>query len=424
MNPIFVGRQPIVDNVEHVVAYELLFREDAAAEHAVYPSRSFACMHVIANTFASMGVRAVLGGCRAFVNVDDELLLSDLVEALPVERVVLELLEDISVDDRLLDRCRALRQRGFTIALDDFVLDDPREPLLEIVDWVKVDLPTVAEADLEPLVRRLKGLHVRALAEKVETRPQFEACCAAGFDLFQGFFFARPDVLEGAPLDPHRLALLSLLQQLNGDQDTDRIVETVKRNTALGLSLLRLVNSAAFATRTEIASLEGAVNFLGRRQLARWVVVLLYAGAESVGLRNALLQTAAHRGRLMENLSAASARAPGEEPERAFLAGMLSLVDVLFARPLDEVVGELGLEPGVRAALLEREGRLGALISLAEAAERADWPNVDRALAGFDLDLTAFREQEERAYGWLHGFVGDASEPSSAPTSAASSEAR
>jgi len=406
MDPIFVGRQPIVDRTQHVVAYELLFRQDASAERAVFSNRTFACMHVIANTFATMGVQAVLGGCRAFLNVDDEFLRSDMIEALPVERVVLEVLEDIPLDGPLIERCRALQERGFTLALDDYVPKDARQPLLEVVDWVKVDLPGLSETDLRPLVRELKGRNVRTLAEKVETRHQFDLCEDVGFDLFQGFFFARPAILEGPPVDTARVALLTLLQQLHRDEDTALIVDTLKRHTALGLHLLRLVNSVTFAKRVEIGSIEDAVHYLGRRQLARWVAVLLYAGSQGAGVRGALLQTAAHRGKLMENLMSDAAGGFEKEPERAFLAGMLSLVDVLFSRPLAEVIGELELEASVQAALLGREGRLGQLLAMVERLEQADWTRLEETLGELGLGLDDLRQKDDDAYAWLHGFVG------------------
>jgi len=405
MDPIFVGRQPIVDRTQHVVAYELLFRENASAQHAVFANRTFACMHVIANTFATMGVQAVLGGCRAFVNVDREFLRSDMIEALPVERVVLEVLEDITVDAALVERCRALRDQGFTLALDDYVPKDSRESLLEVVDWVKVDLPGLSEADLGLLVRELKERHVRTLAEKVETRQQFDVCEGVGFDLFQGFFFARPVILEGPPVDTVRVTLLALLQQLHRDDDTARIVDTLKRNAALGINLLRLVNSVSFAKRVEIGSIEDAVHYLGRRQLTRWVAVLLYAGSQGAAVRGALLQTAAHRGKLMENLLTHAVEARDREPERAFLAGMLSLVDVLFSRPLAEVIGELELESSVRGALLGREGRLGRLLALVEGLEQADWTHLGATLDEFGLDLDDLRRSDDEAYAWLHEFV-------------------
>ena len=405
MERVFVGRQPIVDRRQQVVAYELLFRASARADRAVFGDPTLAGIRVMANTFASIGVGAVLGSCRAFVNANDALLRSDLIEALPPDRAVIEVLESVVASEPLLARCRELREHGFTIALDDYVPKDARAELLEVADVVKVDLPGLAEPELRSLVRELKRHDVVTLAEKVETRECFELCRRLGFDLFQGYFFARPVVIESVPLDPARSALMTLLQELDGDGDARAAVETLKRHAALGLNLLRLVNSVAFSKSTQIGSIEDAVNYLGRRQLQRWVLVLLFAGETGSGMRGALLQTAAHRGRLMECIALHTADVSDGEPERAFLVGMLSLVDVLLSRPLGAVVSELGLEPAARDALLSREGRIGRLLSLVEWIERGDWTAIEPSVAEFGLDSEALRRTDDDAYAWVHDLV-------------------
>jgi len=405
MERVFVGRQPIVDRRQHVVAYELLFRASGTAERAVFEDPTLAGIRVMANTFASIGVDAVLGSCRAFVNANDQLLRSDLIEALPPERAVIEVLESVVTSEALLARCRELREHGFTIALDDYVPKDGRAELLDVADVVKVDLPGLTEPELRRLVRELNRHDVVTLAEKVETRECFELCHRLGFELFQGYFFARPVVIESVPVDPARSALMTLLQELDGDGEVRTVVDTLKRHAALGLSLLRLVNSVAFNKCTEIGSIEDAVHYLGRRQLQRWVLVLLFAGETGSGLRGALLQTAAHRGRLMECIALRASEASEGEPERAFLVGMLSLADVLLSRPLGAVVSELGLEPAARDALLSRAGRLGRLLSLVESIERRDWERVEPALGEFGLDVGTLSQTDGDAYAWVHELV-------------------
>jgi c-di-GMP-related signal transduction protein len=192
---VYLGRQPILDRLFHVVAYELLFRSGSLGE-AMVDDDSAATAQVIRQAFRQMGIRTVVGDCVAFINVDAPTLFSRAVEALPKERVVIELLETIAIDDDIVRRCRELKAQGYRLALDDFVrYEEAYEPLLDIVDIVKIDVLQLAPEYLARLVKRLRPWPPQLLAEKVETRQGARACQALGFTLFQGFYFGRPAML-------------------------------------------------------------------------------------------------------------------------------------------------------------------------------------------------------------------------------------
>lgn len=400
----FVGRQPIVDGDQRVVAYELLFRSSATANYAQIDEVAQAALRVMVNTFLSLGMDAVLGRADGFFNVSREVFLSDSIEALPRDRVVLEILEDVEPDEEIRARCQELAGMGFRIALDDWFPDDPRHVLLPWARVVKVDLPAIPPADLRKLVRTLRRADVQLLAEKVETAEEFAACHKLGFDLFQGYFFAKPVILEGADVDATKTTLIQLLQQITAEADRRTIVETFKGDAKLGLNLLRLVNTAGLATRVRVDTIDGAVTQLGLRQLGRWVTILLYAQGRTADLRSPLLATAAHRGRLMELLVGAGEAGAGDEAqaERAFLVGMLSLADALLGCPLDELVRELRLADEVAGALLARTGDLGELLSLAEWIERGEVEKFEPVLAGRGIDLGTLQDLENAAYAWVH----------------------
>ncbi len=405
---LFIGRQPIVDTRQCVVAYELLFRSSAAATAAVFAEQQNASVRVIANTFSTLGVNAVLGSSRGFFNVTYEVLMSEVIESMPRERVVVEVLENVRPTDEVIARCAELKEMGFSLALDDWVPDDPRRPLLEYAEVIKVDLPAVPPDDLKRMVRRLRRGGRQLLAEKVETREEFDACASLGFDLFQGYYFARPVVLEGASLDSNRATLLELLQKLQQEAPTEEIVDTLKRNVNLGLSLLHLVNSAALATRNKIGRIEDAVNYFGRLQLKRWITIMLFAGEVEGGMRSPLLLTAAHRGRLMEQSIARATDDGASETamERAFLVGMLSLVDVLLSRPMEEIALDLSLDDEIRRALLKRTGTLGRLLFMIECMERAEFDAMAGLAGEFGLTLGDLQDEENLAYAWVHDFAG------------------
>jgi c-di-GMP-related signal transduction protein len=382
----WLGRQPILDSLGKTVAYELLFRSDARnAAHVADPRMATAS--VISSAFGELGIASVIGDCRAFINFDAELLMTDVMELLPAERTVVEILESVVVTPELIERCRSLRERGFAFALDDVVqLADSYAPLLPFIDVVKVDVLASGAAQLPGIVAQVRAAaRVQLLAEKVDSLEQAERCRELGFDLFQGYFFARPVVMRGRRADPSRRLLLRLLEQtLDESTDTADLQETFKQAPELSYKLMRLVNSVGMgAARKPIQSLSHALVILGRRQLQRWLQVLLFAHQGKGQFPSPLLQMAAARGRLMELLAGQRSTDP-RAPDRAFMTGILSLIDVLLEAPMAEVLAELRLPDDVCAALLERSGPLGRSLQVIEALEQANDAAVASLLADGD----------------------------------------
>jgi EAL and modified HD-GYP domain-containing signal transduction protein len=292
----------------------------------------------------------------------------------------------LDVTQPVIERCRELRSRGFSFALDDIVqLDDLHAPLLAIIDVVKIDVLATPAAELQDLVLKARSAgRVKLLAEKVDTRAQADRCRELGFDLFQGYFFARPVIMEGRRTDPSKRLLLRLLEQsLDEKTDTADIEDTFKQAPDLSYKLMRLVNSVGMGLRSPIQSLSHAVQILGRRQLQRWLQVLLFANQTATDFPSPLLQLAAGRGKLMELMTEKSSR-DAHYQDQAFMTGILSLLDTLLEMPMTEVIGQLHLPDEVRAALVQRNGRLGRLLLIVEALERTDDAEVATLLADGD----------------------------------------
>ena len=398
---IFLGRQPILDREQRIVAYELLFRSGDTAAAGVTDDMQ-ATASVIHHAFSEMGVQTVLGTQLGFINVSADMLQSDLVELLPHTQVVLELLETIHITDAVIERCRELKQQGFILALDDFVFDESYRPLLALADIVKVDLLLHTQDELRAVVSQLKPWPVRLLAEKVDSAEQAAFCHALGFDLFQGYYFARPAVLSAKRTDPAQMALIQLLGLVMGDADTPQIEQMFKQHPSLTYNLMRLVNSVASGVRRNIASVSQAIMVLGRKQLQRWLQLLLFTLQAGAPYPSPLLLLAATRGKMMELLAGKQQR-NADFCDEAFMAGILSLIDSLIGKPLADIVGELGLGERLTAALLRREGEMGGLLLLVESVEH---PDIGRTLAllaqcgGLTLsDLTA---AEIEAMSWAN----------------------
>jgi EAL and modified HD-GYP domain-containing signal transduction protein len=249
------------------------------------------------------------------------------------------------------------------------------------MDVVKIDIEAIPPPEVERLVARLRRPGLRLLAEKVATRAQADWCRELGFDLFQGYFFARPVVLEGRRADPAKQLLVNLLQQTLTDADTRAIERSFRGSPELVYKLMRLVNSVGMGLRSPIQSLSHALVVLGRRQLQRWVQVLLFAHHSTGDFPSPLLTLAATRGKLMELLGERESFDQGFR-DRAFMTGILSLLDTLLGAPMPEVVEPLALPDDIRAALLGRSGRLGDLLGIVEALEDGDEARVSALLAG------------------------------------------
>lgn len=322
---IFLGRQPILDRRQSIVAFELLFRSGENNSADILDDLQ-ASASVINYAFSDLGMGSALGKGKCFINVSKKLLMSGMIELLPKERVVLELLESIEPDDALMERSRQLRSQGFSLALDDFASGARHEALMEVVDLVKVDLIRASEQDLSELVRYLKRWRVKLLAEKVETQEDVNRCMELGFDYFQGYYFARPHMIIGKRVDPSKMAALDLLGLILAEAETDEIEQAFKRSPSLSYNLLRLINSVAGGLPRKVSSLNQAIIALGRRQLLRWLQLLLFADQQKEGGGGPLLQLAAIRGRMLELLAQSAAPSDKEYQDRAFMSGILSLL--------------------------------------------------------------------------------------------------
>jgi c-di-GMP-related signal transduction protein len=252
---LFLGRQAILDREQRLFAYELLFR-NGTRNSAEVTDGVQATATVIVNAFAELGVEAALGSYRGFINVDEEFLFSDMLELLPRQSVVLEILETVPPSPAVVERCKALKAAGFTLALDDVIQLEPRfAELLALVDIVKVDIQPLSRVQLMQLTMKLKPMGKQLLAEKVDSREQMEQCLKLGFSLFQGYYFAKPTIIAGKKLDHSQLSLMKLMGLLLGDAATAELELALKPEPGLTVNLLRMTNSVGSGTTEKITSL-------------------------------------------------------------------------------------------------------------------------------------------------------------------------
>ena len=377
---VYLGRQPIVDRTGALHAFELLFRSDAVNRASIVDDME-ATAHVLARTFVDVGIVTALAGHPGYVNVSRELLNDDVVSLIPPDRFVLEVLEGVTFDTALFARCAQLRHAGFRFALDDVTRwSETLEAILPHVDIIKVDLLYCEPDHLEDLVRKLKLYNKTLLAEKVETRADHDRAMQLGFDLFQGYYFARPQVLVSRRTNSSRHSLLRVLGLLSGNAEITDLESELKSSPGLVMQLIRLVNATAFGLSRPIASLREAILVLGTRQISRWAQLLLYADGRNLPIASdPLVLLAGTRARFME--LAAGLLWPGDEQrlDAAFMTGVFSLVDAVFDAPMDELLDRLRLASSIDSAIRNREGDLGRLLDAAEAAEAGDSARIESA---------------------------------------------
>lgn len=399
--PFFLGRQPILDRKGDTVAYELLFRS-GKTNVAVVDCHGHATVQVLARAFSELGVAKTLGDLTGFINFDAELLASDIAELLPQERVVLELLEHVEITPAVIADCKRLHAKGFRFALDDIsVLESQHHEILPYISYVKVDVLGMTQEAIETLTRQLKPFHLKLLAEKVETREQADFCAQVGFDLFQGYYFAHPQVLLGKSVQHSDMHLMHLLKLVFSDSDLPALENVFKQDPKLTYNLIRLVNSVAMGLRSPISSVGQAIMMLGRLQLQRWLTLLSFAHRAQGKFPNPLVTLAACRGKSMEFL-AREAGQSAEMQDQAYMTGMMSLMEVLLEIPLALVAEELNLSPVIREAILNRQGFLGHLLALTEAVERYDPDYIGALLEELSLSLDQLTAVEVQAMQWAN----------------------
>lgn len=399
---IYLARQSILDRDQNLYAFELLFRS-SDTNAARFTDGAMATATVMQNVLNEFGLDAVLGKYKGFINLDETMIMSDLIELLPKDRVVLEVLETVELTDRVVERLTDLKKQGFSLALDDVVgLPPELERVLSSIDIVKVDIQQLSMDAVATMVTMLKQRNVRILAEKVDDRSQVQACLDLGFELFQGYYFAKPQIMTGKRLSPAEATIMRLLGLLVSDAETDEIGKLLKQEPGLTMNLLRMTNSVGTGTRHRISSVSSALMVLGRRQLLRWLQLLLYsAHSGSMPLPTALMQLAAARGRFMELL--ASAWKDNGLSDRAFMAGIMSLMDTLLATPIAEILAPLPVADDVKEALLNRTGRLGGLLKVVEAIEGRGHETLDDLLATLPgLTVPAVEQAHLAALAWAN----------------------
>lgn len=382
---VFLGRHPILNSKQKTIGYELLFRSKGSDTNNSLDDLS-ATSGVIVNLLTQFGIDQILDDKLGFLNIAASSLMSDTIELLPPDRIVLEILEDVPINAQIITRCKALKDLGFKLAIVDYANRPEHIVLLPYVDYVKIDLSITDTAKVPELIALIqKNTSAKIIADKVEEEALFLECKALGFDAYQGYFFAKPTILKGEQPQPDHMCLMRMIGMLLGDADLAELEELFKNSPGLTLGLLKLVNSVGVnGGREPVESIRQAIVMLGQKQMMRWVQLLLYASPNNAAGDAIMLQVAS-RARLMELMAEKVESYQDHFSDQAFMVGMLSLADTVIQAPIEEILNEIGLSDSLRNAILNQTGTHGQLLKLAKDMEYGNFDATQYEIKELDI---------------------------------------
>jgi c-di-GMP-related signal transduction protein len=390
----FVARQPILNRAQQVFGYELLFRD--GIENFFRATDAEAAARSTLDSTLLMGFDVLCDGLRAFINCTRDLLLKDGITLLPSEQTVVEVLEDVEPDDLVISACERLKVAGYTIALDDYVTNDRREPLTALADILKVDFERTTRAEQAALVNRYAPAGRRMLAEKVETQEQFLVAQDMGFVYFQGYFFRRPEVLKAREIPTNRVNYLRMLAAVSKDElDLREVEQIIKTEASVLYRLLRYLNSPTFGMRNEIHSIRHALAILGEREIRRWIrlVTLVSAGLQK---SSDLVLSALVRARFCELVSTKIPRPQSD----LFLVGMVSMMDAILEIPMEQILEKIALDKETKSVLSGGGGRLQPVYELMLAQEAGKWQAAKESAGKLRISESEAGEMWWQAMQW------------------------
>jgi EAL and modified HD-GYP domain-containing signal transduction protein len=397
---IYIARQPIVDNDKNIVAFELLFRsiQKDGSILPIFEDNLLATTRVLVNTMNHIGLNNLVQDKQAFVNIDEEMLLDNMITTIPKERFVLEILETVQITPTLVARIQELKDAGYTLALDDAHCDasfiDNFSPIFPFIDILKLDITLIDIEVFKQNLEKFKSFDMRLLAEKVESEEEFLAYQALGCELYQGYFFAKPKIITHQAMDPHYKNIFNLIKLLDKDMELDDLSLEFEKQADITLQLLRFMNSGQTHLKTDIKSMKHAISLLGKIPLKQWLLLIAYSKSEqssSARIRSPLLELASSRATLMYNLMHALHKDMKKSHEAAFV-GLLSLMHAIVHIPIEEILDELHVAQQIREAITDFKGEFGALLELIVAVEEFDLENANAIAQNLKISQESFRD--------------------------------
>ncbi len=391
---VYVARQPVFTVKRKIFGYELLFRHSL---ENIFPDTDgdYATSKILSNTFFSFDLKEILGNKPGLVNFTRDLILQKTPLLFPQKDIIIEVLENIEPEPGIIEALQLLKKKGFRLALDDFIYHKKFEPLLDLCSIIKFDLlatPLETLADIIPAIQ--KDHKITLLAEKVETYEEFELAKSMGFSLFQGYFFARPEILSKKEISSTQITKLRLINEANKkDPDLTVIENLIKKDVAVSFKLLKFINSAHFNRPAAINSIKDAITFLGLSELRKFIHIVTIADL-SENKPNELVRCSVIRARMCELCG--TVLKTGFSLEELFTLGLFSCIDAMLDCPMKDILKNIHLSEKIKTALERKDREFNKIIEIVSSFEMGEWQNnfftvmsgtaIEKKLPAFYLD--------------------------------------
>jgi EAL and modified HD-GYP domain-containing signal transduction protein len=415
---VFVARQPIMNRNNQVVAYELLYRDGAENVFPVGVEEQEATTRLINRTQLNSGLKSFTQGKPAFVNFGQQALINHLPELLPQKDVVIEILEDVEPNDEVYAACQIMFKRGCRFALDDFIYKKEWNRFLPLVKMIKFDIQKTPLDKLSPFISKLKrhGVEnvrkIRILAERIETQEEYKQAVDLGFDYFQGFYFAKPAMLETTDATPEHVVLLTIYHEaMRREPNVLKLDKLFKQDPSLTFKLLNYINSGLFGNTNEINSIKTALLYLGQEKTRRFIALMVTACLKTQR-SHFLIEASILRARFCELICLSVNR---KLADSAFFIGLLSYLDVILDRPLAQILGQIAVSKDINHALVGEENNMSEtaiqlryMLDIVKIHETGSWRGLQKACAKLRIDENKIPQMHSDSIRWLEEFLNRA----------------
>ena len=370
----YVARQPIFNTDQSVYGYELLYR-GFSKNNTEKVDGDTATSEVLINSFSTIGIESITQKKRAFINFTKKLLVKEVPTIFDKEIIIVEVLENIEINQQMIAICKKLKDKGYIIALDDFIFDESYLPLLKIADIIKVDFLYSTQSQRKKIESIAREHAVTLLAEKIETREEFERAKELGYSYFQGFFFKKPEIFEGDEIPVYPNNYFMALDELNKKEpDFNKVADIIRNDMSLSYKLLKLINSAAFGMRTEVKSIKQALVILGIAEMKKWLNLIVLKKIAKNEPKE-IMRTALIRAKTAEEIG--KEIVTNVNPSELFMVGLFSMLDTLMHQDKKILMEDLPISQRIKDAILGKEGIYRDILQLIISYEEGSWNMVD-----------------------------------------------
>jgi EAL and modified HD-GYP domain-containing signal transduction protein len=394
---MYIARQPIFNRSMNVYAYELLFRSDISKTEYTGIDALSSTAIVVGGMF-ELGLDSLVGDKRAFVNFNRDFIMSDAIEIIDPEKMVIEILEETVIDQELIERFEYLRAKGYDLALDDYAGDEMVVHFSESINMIKFDIRKVNLDDILPEVKQKLAQNKVLIAEKIETIDEFNKAKKMGFHFFQGYFFSKPNIVGGIKAKKSaNIVYQQILEELYEEEPSfDRLSEIVITDPNMAYRLLR-VASIKKEGKTEILSIKRGLISIGLKELERWVYFLMLQELSNHKPLE-LMRLSLARSKFGETLAVNSKYS--KRKHEITLMCLFSVIDAMIDEPMEKAIGDISLSQDVKNALINQEGELMNIGRIVLSYESADWYDATELIDQLDIDYSDVSRWYLEACSW------------------------